>query len=353
MNAAARLALIIIVPVLVALATYLLMRDAFLAPVNKASTATVLVEVEPGKTFHEIARVLEAKGVVRHWWSLELLARMRKSDRSINAGEYELSQAMEPRAILKKLASGEVYRRKVTLQEGTSAWDVGKLVEAAGLMSQQDFDAALADPKLLAAAGLAAPSFEGYLFPETYFFSRPITAKEVVWRMLEEGEKRWPAEFSNRADELQLSRQEIITLASIIEKESGNVEEQPLISSVFHNRLGQGMKLQSDPTVIYGIPNFNGNLTREDLQTPSPYNTYMNFGLPPGPICNPGETAIRAALFPQDSTYLFFVADGTGKHVFSTTLQEHNEAVNLYQRNRRAKNSAPTPPVEAEEATPQ
>lgn len=352
MNAAARLVLIIVIPALVAFATYLIMRDAFLAPANKASTETVLIEVEPGKTFHEVAKLLEAKGVVRHWWSLELLARMRKSDRSINAGEYELTAAMEPRAILKKLASGEVYRRKITLQEGISAWEVGKLVEAAGLMSLQEFDSALADPKLLAAAGIAAPSFEGYLFPETYFFSRPITAKEIIWRMLEEGEKRWPLEFSARADELQLSRHEIITLASIIEKESGNVEEQPLISSVFHNRLSQGMKLQSDPTVIYGIPNFNGNLTREDLQTPSPYNTYMNFGLPPGPIASPGETAIRAALFPQESSYLFFVADGTGKHVFSTTLQEHNEAVNLYQRSRRAQNRAPTPPVDAEGVSP-
>lgn len=335
-NAAIRLAVIIIIPVFVAVITYMVMRDAFLEPANVADSNTVLVELGPDHTFRSICKLLQEKGLVRHWWSLELLARMRKSDRSINAGEYELSPNMDPRAILKKLASGEVFKRRVVLKEGTSVWELGKIVEAAGLVSQQDFDAALTDPKLLASAGIAGGSFEGYLFPETYYFSRPITPRDVIWRMIEEGEKRWPADYSNRSDELQLSRHEILTLASIIEKESGNVEEQPLISSVFHNRLSQGMKLQSDPTVIYGIPNFNGNLTKDDLQTPTPYNTYMNFGLPPGPIGNPGESAIKAALYPRDSTYLFFVADGTGKHVFSTTLQEHNEAVNLYQRGRRA-----------------
>ena len=160
--------------------------------------------------------------------------------------------------------------------------------------------------------------------------------------MLEEGDKHWPSEFSDRANEINLSRHEITTLASIIEKESGNAEEQPLISSVFHNRLSNGMRLESDPTVIYGIKDFNGNLTRQDLHTPHPYNTYTNFGLPPGPICNPGETAIRASLYPKESPYLFFVANGKGSHVFSTTLQEHNEAVAKYQLGRGGAEPEPT-----------
>lgn len=336
MNSLSRLGIILLVPIIIAIITYMFMRSAFLEAADPQNQEVILVEVEPDKNFRQICRLLEEKGVIKHWWSVEILARLRKSDRSINAGEYELSPSMDPRAILAKLASGEVYKRKVVVKEGISVWDIGTIVEQAGLMSQTDFDNAIADPKLLAEAGISAPSFEGYLFPETYYFSRPLNARAIIWRMLEEGEKHWPAEYSARADELQLSRHEILTLASIIEKESGYFDEQPLISSVFHNRLSQGMKLQSDPTVIYGIPNFNGNLTKEDLQTPTPYNTYMNFGLPPGPIGNPGASAIKAALFPRESTYLFFVADGTGKHVFSTTLQEHNEAVNLYQRSRRA-----------------
>ncbi len=342
MNSLSRIGIILLAPILVALLTYMFMRSAFLSAVDQNNKEIVLIEVQPDKNFREICKLLQEKGVVKHWWSVEILARINRSDRAINAGEYELSPSMDPRAVLTKLASGEVFKRKVVVKEGMSVWEIGNLVEQAGLMSAQDFDNAIVDPKLLAEAGISAPSFEGYLFPDTYNFSRPITARAIVWRMLEEGEHHWPADFSARADELQLSRHEVLTLASIIEKESGKVDEQPLISSVFHNRLSQGMKLQSDPTVIYGIPNFNGNLTKEDLQTPTPYNTYMNFGLPPGPIGNPGDSAIKAALYPQESTYLFFVADGTGRHVFSTTLQEHNEAVNLYQRNKN-KQPAPAP----------
>lgn len=332
MNSLSRIAIVLLVPILIAFLTYRFMRSSFLAPLDANNKDIVLVEVEPEKNFREICKLLEEKGVIRHWWSVEILARLKKNDHSIAAGEYEVSPSMDPREVLNKLASGEVFKRKVAVKEGMSVWEIGALIEQAGLMSQQDFDNSIADPRLLAEAGISAPSFEGYMYPETYNFSRPINARAIIWRMLEEGEVHWPAEYSARADELQLSRHEILTLASIIEKESGNVDEQPLISSVFHNRLSQGMKLQSEPTVVYGIPNFKGTLSPEDLQTPTPYNTFMNFGLPPGPIGNPGESAIKAALFPRDSTYLFFVADGAGKHVFSTTLQEHKEALNLYQR---------------------
>jgi UPF0755 protein len=162
--------------------------------------------------------------------------------------------------------------------------------------------------------------------------------------MLQEGEKRWKPEVNERAAQLGMTRHELLTLASIIEKESGNQREQPLISSVFHNRLRNGMKLESDPTVAYGIPDLNGQLLRKHLETEHPYNTYINFGLPPGPICNPGETAIQAALYPTpDSQYLFFVADGQGGHVFSTTLAEHNKAVAQYRALMKEAVAAPSP----------
>ena len=328
-----RLVFIIVIPASVAIVTFVILRSALLRPVDRANTQTVLVEVAPGRTFSQICQELHAKGVLRYPWSLEILARFRKQDTRINAGEYELSPSMDPRAILQKLVSGEVFKRSVQIKEGQLVWEVGKIVEAAGLLPAAEFEKAVTDPQLLTKAGINAPSFEGYLFPDTYFFSRPTTAHEIIWAMLLQGEKHWKAAYSEKADLLRMSRHEIITLASVIEKESGNVAEQPIISSVFHNRLNQGMRLQSDPTVIYGISNFNGNLTKEHLQDASnPYNTYVHFGLPPGPIANPGNSAIEAALYPKETTYLFFVADGSGKHVFSTTLEEHNSAVARYQK---------------------
>jgi UPF0755 protein len=163
----------------------------------------------------------------------------------------------------------------------------------------------------------------------------------------------WSDDWNLRLIELQMTKHQVLTLASIIEKESGNSEEQPLVSSVFHNRLARGMRLQSDPTVIYGITNFNGNITKADLQTLTPYNTYMISGLPPGPIANPGMTAIRAALYPAETSYLFFVGNGKGKHIFSETLEQHNQAVNLYQRGiRAAENGSPTIEIETEATLP-
>lgn len=329
-----RILIILTIPACIALGTYLYMHSAFLAPAKPGSKETVTVEISPGETFKQIATALKEKKLIRYSWSLTLLARFKKTDTKINAGEYELSPSMSPKEILAKLSTGDIVKRQITVKEGSTLVDIAQLVEKAGLATADEFLKGAKDPGLLAKAGISSSSFEGYLFPETYQLSRPITVEEILWRMMLEGEKRWKSEFTLRADELRLSRHEILTLASIIEKESGNAEEQPIVSSVFHNRLNQGMKLQSDPTVIYGLPNFNGNITKDDLQNPHSYNTYVQFGLPPGPICNPGETAIRAALFPAESPYLFFVGDGNGKHVFSSTLQEHNDAVNKYQRGR-------------------
>ncbi len=330
-----RLLLILIIPITIAAVTYVFLSKAFFRPLDASNTNKVIVEIVPGKTFMDICKTLADKGILRYPWSLIALARLKKVDTKINAGEYELSPSMTPQQVLAKLMSGEVLKRRVTFKEGQTIWELGKLLEAAGVTTATSFNPALTDPELLSRAGLNTPSFEGYLYPETYFFSRPIDSAHIIWRMIEEGEKHWSPEFSKRAEELRMSRHEIVTLASIIEKESGILEEQPRISSVFHNRLKQGMKLQADPTVIYGISDFNGNLTKEDLQNQqNPYNTYVHFGLPPGPICNPQESAIKAALYPEDTSFLFFVADGTGGHSFSTTLQEHNEKVDKFQRDK-------------------
>ncbi|RMG40691.1 MAG: endolytic transglycosylase MltG [Candidatus Dadabacteria bacterium] len=327
-----RLVIIIALPVLAFTGTYFYLQSEFNEPASKTDRSDILVEIKNGISFKEICKILEDKGVIRNRRFLYLMARLRGSDTRIQAGEYVLQKTMTPKQILAKLMSGDVYKRKVTVKEGMSIWEIGKIVEAAGLMKEAEFNKYLNDPALLAKAGIAAGSFEGYLYPETYYFSRPITAEQIIWTMLEEGEKHWPPEYTEQADKLGFSRHEILTLASIIEKESGNKDEQPLISSVFHNRLAKGIKLQADPTVAYGIPNFKPPLTKKDLETYTPYNTYINPGLPPGPICNPGESAIHAALFPAKTNYLFFVADGEGGHIFSATLKEHNAAVAMYKK---------------------
>ncbi len=327
------------IPCLLGYGTFRLMDKVFFSAADPYNTEAVLFQIAPGSSFKQICSDLQKQGLVNYSWSLDIISRLKKVDKQIHAGEYELQRSMKPTEILAHLVSGKIFERKVTVKEGVSVWDIGKLLEEAGLIPETEFNAAIVDLALLRQAGIPedSKSFEGYLFPDTYSFSRPVDAKRVIWTMLKQGIDKWSDEFTARTDELKMTRHEILTLASIIEKESGSkLDEQPLISAVFHNRLKQGMKLQADPTVIYGIANFNGNLTRIDLETPTPYNTYTNFGLPPGPIANPGFSAIKAALYPGESAALYFVSNNQGGHIFSNTLEEHNKAVNEYQvkRNR-------------------
>ena len=234
---------------------------------------------------------------------------------------------MTPKEVLAKLISGETIKRIVTILPGMTIKEVSHAIAQSGIASEDEIKKALSDPMLLKRWAIPGLSFEGYLYPETYHFSKPITANDILSTTIKEGEKHWSPEFSSRADELHMTRHEVLTLASIIEKETSLEDERSLVSSVFHNRLKQGMKLQSDATVIYGIPNFNGNITKIDLETPTLYNTYTNLGLPPGPIGAPTLNSIRAALYPATSDYLYFVADGNGGHRFSATYREHRENV--------------------------
>lgn len=333
MRPAIKIALILIPPLLVAAITYLWISTHLVDPYDASDTKTKLVEIAPGLSFKEIALKLEQEKLVRRWWALSVIAKVRKVDTTkISAGEYELSPSMSPMSLIEKLTKGDVFKRVVTLKPGSSIWEVGAEVEKAGLVSKAEFDRALKDPLLLKEAELREDSFEGYLYPETYYFSRPITPKQIIWTMLTLAQKSWPQTYSVRSEIMSLSRHDVLTLASVIEKESGKVDEQPIISSVFHNRLRLNMKLQSDPTVTYGLTNFNGTISEKDLQTDHPYNTYTRYGLPKGPICNPSASAIKAALYPAETEYLYFVADGKGGHVFSTTLKEHNDAVQKYRQ---------------------
>ncbi len=329
-NFLTRILLTLAVPLIIGMFTFYFMNSYFGKPLNPKKTQLVRIEVPRNSNFRSLCKTLQKKKIIRHWRVLDLHARFGGDDTKIKAGEYELSASMTPKEILTKLSSGEVYKRSITVKEGANIWEIAVAIQASEIATSKDFLKAVQDKTLLSKAGIKSESFEGYLYPETYNFSKGETVERIIWTMLEQGEKKWLPEFSTRSDELNLTRHEVLTLASIIEKESGNFDEQGIIGSVFHNRMETLVKLQADPTVIYGLRKFGRALTKKDLETPNPYNTYVNYGLPPGPIGNPGESAIKAALYPEDTSFLYFVADGKGRHVFSKTLAEHNEAVHNY-----------------------
>jgi UPF0755 protein len=295
----------------------------------------ILFEVGPGEGFSAVARNLHARGLVVKPDKFKLVARFKGADKKIRAGEYELSAALSPRQILKKLVSGKVRLYRLTIPEGHTLQQIARTAEKARLCSAAEFITAAEDPSVVAALGIPAKNLEGYLYPDTYFFPKGTPAAEIVRAMTDHFQTVFKPEWGARAAELKMSRHAIVTLASIIEKETGAAFERPLISSVFHNRLKRGMRLQTDPTVIYGIPNFNGNLTRKDLATPTPYNTYVIRGLPPGPIASPGAKALEAALYPAETRYLYFVSKKDSTHQFSTNIRDHNKAVRKYQLRRK------------------
>ncbi len=302
-----------------------------------ASAADQVVGIPGGQSMARTAAALHRLGVIREPLKFRLLARLHGDDRRIKAGEYLLSGTLAPREILDILVGGRVRRQRITIAEGQNVAQIAALVASAGLASAEAFQAAATDPTALAAAGIQADSLEGYLFPETYFFTATDTAANMVAAMVARFRQVFRPEWTARAAEMGWTVHQVVTLASIIEKETGAAAERALISGVFHNRLRRGMRLESDPTVIYGIADFDGNLTRCHLETPTAYNTYRISGLPPGPIANPGAAAIAAALFPEETDALYFVSRNDGTHVFSRTYGEHLEAVDRYQSGRRGK----------------
>jgi len=301
-------------------------------PVAPAASATVTVA--SGLPFAEVAHRLQAEGVVRSAAGFQLLARLRGDVRRIKAGRYDFGEPATPGRVLDRLVAGDVRRQRLTIPEGFSLVEIAARIEEEGVGHADTFLRLARDPDFIASLGIDSPSLEGYLFPDTYLFDSGTSEERLIRSMVRRFENRLAPDLVEGAAKAGLDAHQLVTLASIIQKEAGNRGEMPLIAAVFHNRLRRRMPLQADPTVIYGVPNFNGNLTRKDLLTPTPYNTYRIAGLPPGPIASPGEDALRAAAFPADSDYLFFVARGDGTHAFSTTLREHNRAVQRYQLHR-------------------
>ena len=290
-----------------------------------------LIEILPGQRFDQIASQLNASGIIHKPTYFRLIARTSSMDKKIMAGEYLLSSAMTPNQILNILASGKIYLHKLTIPEGLNLYQIASVVSRTGLVSEMQFIQTARNSDLVRQKGIDAASFEGYLYPDTYYFPKNITAEGVINTMIDRFRNVMLPEYETLAKNKGFSIHQIITLASIIEKETGSDQERPLIASVFYNRIKKNMRLESDPTVIYGIENFDGNLTRSHLSTPTPYNTYRISGLPPGPIANPGIHSIKAALYPAESDYLFFVSKNDKTHEFSRNKAEHDRAVKLYQ----------------------
>lgn len=297
--------------------------------------------IPDGATFQQVAALLEREGLIKNKAAFVLFGKSQDAERRIHAGEYELNAGMMPAEILAKLQSAQVVLHPVTIPEGLTMVQIADLMAQHAMADRDEFLRLTKDRTLVASLGVTSDTLEGYLYPDTYKFPRGVKTKEVVLAMVEHLRHMFGPDLQARAQEMKMSIHEVMTLASVIEKETGSGDERPEISAVFHNRLRKHIPLQSDPTVIYGLPNFDGNIRKKDLSNPSPYNTYRWPGLPPGPIANPGIHAIRAALYPSNSHALYFVSRNDGTHHFSATLTEHNEAVEKYQKRPFRRSSHP------------
>ena len=320
-----------------------------------------IVEIGRGWSLVKVVKTLKQKGVIsaEHWFMLLARVEQARYKRHIQAGEYHFPQGETAEQILQRLTSGKVVTHRMVIPEGLTVVEIGKRMQAQGW---SQVDTLLADADLARKLSLPVSSLEGWLFPSTYHYQSGDSALDMLSRMAAHSvrilDRQWKVykkqqkngqekSVASKGDAaasngrtFPLSRYQFLILASIIEKETGQPQERRHISSVFHNRLHKKMRLQTDPTVIYGVmyatknSNYRGNLTRKHLRTPNPYNTYTRAGLPPTPICNPGEAAIVAAMNPDNSKDLFFVSRGDGFHVFSKTLRQHEAYVDRYQRRR-------------------
>ncbi len=309
-----------------------------LQPVGNPSQVTVL-DISEGASFSEVAQRLRQQNLVKNDWAFAWMGRLVGSDRKIIPGEYEFHGGMDPSTILRKITKGEVIQYAVTIPEGFSVRQIADLLQEQRLADREAFLRFTKDPVFIQTLSLSVDDLEGYLFPDTYQFARHMEPQRVIATMVSRFKQAVTTEHQERAMELGLSMHQVVTLASVVEKETAQPDERTLISGVFHNRLRKKIPLQSDPTVIYALNEFDGNLRKKDLSIESPYNTYRVLGLPPGPIANPGSAAIHAALYPAPTEYLYFVSRNDGSHEFSTTLAEHNHAVRKYQLRRHRRSS--------------
>jgi UPF0755 protein len=323
-------------------------------PFGAYSSQGVFVDIPRGASSRGVARLLAKNGVLRNALAFEIYARWHRK-RSLKAGEYFFGQAASGKDVFWAIANGNVYERPFTVREGQTMFDIARDLEDAKFMTADEFLNAAKNPELIHDLAPQAKTLEGFLFPATYQLPRHPVAAELVAQMTQQFREHWseidPAKSDPTGEAHGHPLLSTVTLASLVERETPKPEERPLVAAVFENRLKKGMPLQCDPTVIYALQQdgqYNGTLTGKDLHTDSPYNTYMHGGLPPGPIGNPGEVSLRAAVTPAETPYLYFVANTQGGHFFSATLAEHNQNVNRYHRLMAGLPADPPPEAAAE-----
>jgi UPF0755 protein len=302
----------------------------FTRPARKGGINQVIT-IREGMSLKEVAGALKGNGIITNKDLFMLWTRLLGNSRKIKAGEYLLNSGMAPVRIIEILTRGIIITYPVTVPEGFSIEQIGDILAANGLADKKLFVSLAHEPGVIKKYGISGPSLEGFLYPDTYQFGKGLPPSLIIDVMVK---RFWEiiGPYMDRIKGLEMTVEEVVTLASIVEKEAGTAEEMPLIASVFLNRLRNGMRMESDPTVIYGMNDFTGNLTRKDLLESTPYNTYVIRGLPPGPISNPGLASIKAVLYPAETDYLYFVSKNDGTHYFSSSIEEHNRAVWKYQK---------------------
>jgi UPF0755 protein len=291
-----------------------------------------VVELGRGSSLRSLATQLQGRGIISSARMFSLYARIKGGDARVKAGPYQFDDGMRPGEILDKMIAGDYYRRIFAMPVGYSSYQAAEMLEKRGLFQKDSFLKACRDRSLLDELGISGESAEGYLFAGSYNILPGKTERQLVREMVLRQRELLDQLLGAKKSINGLSRREIVTLASIVEKEAVLPAEKPLIAAVFQNRLRKGMRLQSDPTALYGVRAFSGRVSREDILHRSPYNTYLIQGLPPGPIGNPGKDAIQAVLEPRTAPYLYFVSRGDGSHQFSCDLAAHNDAVRRFLR---------------------
>jgi UPF0755 protein len=304
-----------------------------------------ILDFPKGTSTQAMAEELAQNGVIHYAWQF-LLARALHSSQRLQAGEYRFVRGDTPANILNRIARGDVFFYEVVVPEGSNIFDIASIVGRFDFLKASDFLRAARDPTLIRDLAPEAPTLEGYLFPATYRITRSTTVQQLCAMMTAQFRKEWRG-LDDRAHTRPVSA--VVTLASLIEKETGRADDRPLVASVYENRLSKGMPLDCDPTTIYAAlleERYRGTIYRSDLNSDNAYNTYRHAGLPPGPIANPGLASLRAALAPAETDYLYFVAkpDGSGEHQFSETMAQHNLAVQQYRRATKPPEPPPPPP---------
>ncbi|MGE5172233.1 MAG: endolytic transglycosylase MltG [Betaproteobacteria bacterium] len=294
------------------------------------------VQVTEGMSFKAISAALQKEGIIRYRGYFEIIGRLQGISRKVRVGYYGLSTNMSLWDVLDSLRKGKIIEYEVVIPEGYNLYQIGWTLSGTPLISDpQEFINLVKNKDYVHSLGIEADTLEGYLFPDTYYLPKGIKLEEIPKRMVERYKAVFGDSYRSRAKELGFSEHQILTLASIVEKEARVEYERKLIAAVYLNRLKKGMRLQADPTAVYGTKAWITKVTKSDLRRRSPYNTYLHKGLPPGPIANPGEGAILATLYPDKVDYLFFVAQGDGSHFFSKDFDSHEKAIGRYRSNQK------------------